>query len=93
MNRQLSRGDSDSAKSSGAAASRQHNEPAGDQAVWHYHVHMFPRYVDDELYGSVPDAGYRTPAERRPNAERLRAYFASQAARKSRMPDVKIKSN
>lgn len=31
-------------------STRQHNEPAGDQDVWHYHVHVFPRYVDDDLY-------------------------------------------
>ncbi len=29
---------------------RQHNEPAGDQDVWHYHLHVFPRYVGDSLY-------------------------------------------
>ncbi len=31
---------------------RQHNEPAGDQDLWHLHVHVFPRYKDDRLYGS-----------------------------------------
>jgi len=29
---------------------RQHNEPAGNQEVWHYHLHVFPRYKDDYLY-------------------------------------------
>jgi histidine triad (HIT) family protein len=58
---------------------RQHNEPAGDSAVRHYHVHVFPRYVDDGLYGSLPDSGYRTAAEPLPYAEKLRAYFACQA--------------
>ncbi len=33
-------------------STRQHNEPAGNQDVWHFHVHVFPRYVDDGLYGS-----------------------------------------
>lgn len=33
-------------------STRQHNEPAGNQDVWHYHVHVFPRYADDGLYGS-----------------------------------------
>lgn len=28
---------------------RQHNEPAGGQSVWHYHVNIFPRYPDDRL--------------------------------------------
>ncbi|MGP4995913.1 HIT family protein [Glutamicibacter ardleyensis] len=31
-------------------STRQHNEPAGNQHVWHYHQHVFPRYADDELY-------------------------------------------
>jgi histidine triad (HIT) family protein len=31
-------------------SSRQHNEPAGNQDVWHYHEHVFPRYAGDELY-------------------------------------------
>ena len=26
---------------------RQNNEPAGDQDVWHYHVHIVPRYATD----------------------------------------------
>lgn len=29
---------------------RQHNEPAGNQHVWHYHLHVFPRWDDDALY-------------------------------------------
>jgi histidine triad (HIT) family protein len=33
-------------------STRQHNEPAGSQDVWHYHLHVFPRYVGDGLYGS-----------------------------------------
>lgn len=31
-------------------STRQHNEPAGNQHVWHYHQHVFPRYADDNLY-------------------------------------------
>ena len=30
-------------------STRQHNEPAGDQDVWHYHVHVTPRYVEDNF--------------------------------------------
>lgn len=32
---------------------RQHNEPAGNQHVWHYHLHVFPRYGDDMLYRQI----------------------------------------
>ena len=27
---------------------RQHNEPGGDQDVFHFHLHLLPRYVDDD---------------------------------------------
>jgi histidine triad (HIT) family protein len=56
-------------------STRQHNGPAGDQTVWHYHVHVFPRYPGDHLYGSVP--ARVPPEERSAYAERLRAWFAA----------------
>jgi histidine triad (HIT) family protein len=54
---------------------RQHNEPAGNQDVWHYHVHVFPRYADDELYGSRPYPQLIEAERRRPYAQRLRAHL------------------
>ena len=33
-------------------STRQHNEPAGNQDVWHYHLHVFPRYPGDNLYSA-----------------------------------------
>ena len=33
-------------------STRQHNEPAGNQDVWHYHIHVTPRYVNDHFYGT-----------------------------------------
>ena len=33
-------------------STRQHNEPDGNQDVWHYHIHVFPRFPQDGLYGS-----------------------------------------
>jgi len=33
-------------------STRQHNEPAGNQDLWHLHVHVFPRFDGDDLYGS-----------------------------------------
>ncbi|WP_241762619.1 HIT family protein [Dyella ginsengisoli] len=32
-------------------STRQHNGPAGDQDVWHFHLHVFPRYSEDGLHG------------------------------------------
>ena len=31
-------------------STRQHNGPTGNQDVWHYHLHVFPRYPNDGLY-------------------------------------------
>lgn len=54
---------------------RQHNEPAGDQTVWHYHLHVIPRYDNDNLYMSH-NLNYEAPLEERAAyAEKLRAYF------------------
>jgi histidine triad (HIT) family protein len=61
-------------------STRQHNEPAGDQAAWHYHVHVFPRYPGDELYTSKPYPQFVTAEQRQPYAERLRGYFAPEGS-------------
>ncbi len=31
-------------------STRQHNEPAGNQDVWHYHLHITPCYKGDQFY-------------------------------------------
>ena len=54
---------------------RQHNEPAGSQDVWHYHLHVIPRFENDDFYATLPRKILTTPAEREPYARRLRAYF------------------
>ena len=56
-------------------STRQHNEPAGYQEVWHSHVHVFPRYVNDHLYEQTHLHRLTSPAERSPYAECLRPYF------------------
>jgi histidine triad (HIT) family protein len=56
-------------------STRQHNEPGANQEVWHYHLHVFPRYMGDNLYGMPRRA--TTAEERRPYAAQLRAYFAA----------------
>lgn len=45
-------------------STRQHNEPAGSQDVWHYHVHVTPRYKNDNYY--------KTPKELMPSSERAK---------------------
>lgn len=56
-------------------STRQHNEPAGNQDVWHYHVHVFPRHAGDDLYASRPNPEPADADQRRPYAERLRGYW------------------
>ncbi|MDQ0095741.1 HIT family protein [Paeniglutamicibacter psychrophenolicus] len=52
-------------------STRQHNEPAGNQHVWHYHQHVFPRFPGDNLYGHLR---HRVSVEERAQkAARLRA--------------------
>ena len=56
-------------------STRQHNEPAGGQVVWHYHLHVFPRWQGDNLYG-LPGS-MAAPREVRRYANRLRAVWPS----------------
>ena len=56
-------------------STRQHNEPAGDQDLWHMHVHVFPRYDNDDLYTNHDNIRYTTPVERAPYSEKLRTYL------------------
>lgn len=57
-------------------STRQHNEPAGYQEVFHYHLHVFPRYDGDQLYELTHIHRNTTPEERSVYAEKLRAWFA-----------------
>ena len=52
---------------------RQYNEPAGDQDVWHYHFHVYPRWDNDRLYESL--GKFVSVEERRPYAEKLRSQL------------------
>ena len=52
-------------------STRQHNGPAGDQDVWHFHLHVFPRFHNDGLH-SGQKALY-VGEEREDAADRLRA--------------------
>ena len=54
-------------------SSRQHNEPDGNQDVWHYHLHVFPRYKGDSLYAMTRRP--TTVEERLVYAEKMKKYF------------------
>jgi len=57
-------------------STRQHNEPAGFQEVWHYHLHVFPRWEGDDLYLLSPHRRDTTLEERLPYARKLREFLA-----------------
>ncbi len=59
---------------------RQHNEPAGSQDVWHYHLHLIPRFEGDGFYAKPTQKVLTTPEERAPYAAGLRVYFAETPA-------------
>ena len=56
-------------------STRQHNEPAGGQDVWHYHIHVFPRYESDELYRSQRQRV--APEQRKNQAQIIRKMLDS----------------
>jgi len=53
----------------------QHNEPAGNQSVWHLHVHVVPRYEGDAFYGDRPEPRDAPAEQRRAYAQRLREHM------------------
>jgi histidine triad (HIT) family protein len=53
-------------------STRQHNEPAGGQDVWHFHVHVYPRYPNDRLYENHRRTRWPDAEERAPYAALLR---------------------
>lgn len=54
-------------------STRQHNGPGGRQIVWHYHLHVYPRYNEDDLYRT--DGKLSAPEDRLNYAEQLRNWF------------------
>ena len=57
-------------------STRQHNEPAGDQDVWHFHVHVTPRFTGDALYEGYAATGSTMPVPARAKlAQLLRAHL------------------
>jgi len=50
---------------------RHDNGPAGDQDVWHYHLHVIPRSAGDQLHGGAK--ALYSQRERMDLAAKLRA--------------------
>jgi len=53
-------------------STRQHNEPAGNQDVWHFHQHVFPRFAGDRLYERMAEKQLADHDSRSRYAELLR---------------------
>lgn len=55
---------------------RQNNEPAGDQHAFHYHLHVFPRYKDDNFNQELTKKSYLSDAEKRTGyVSKLKKYL------------------
>lgn len=50
----------------------QNNEPDGGQHAFHFHLHVFPRYKNDNLYANMLDKKLLDPKERNECAKKLR---------------------
>lgn len=60
-------------------STRQHNEPAGNQDVWHYHMHVTPRYINDSFYSKIFQRKLMPVSERAEHARKLRDYITKHA--------------
>lgn len=58
-------------------STRQHNEPAGNQDVWHYHLHVFPRYEGDNLYRNSRSHEIAPLEKRWAYAKQLKTFLTS----------------
>ena len=58
-----------------AVSTRQHNEPCWNQDVWHYHLHVLPRYENDKLYTLHEEKYQEDEKQRAFYASKLREYF------------------
>ena len=56
-------------------STRQHNEPGGSQDVWHYHLHVTPRYHGDNYYATPRES--MPVHERAVHAGKIRMHLAT----------------
>jgi histidine triad (HIT) family protein len=57
-------------------SSRQHNESGGGQDVFHYHLHIYPRYEGDRMYEMHGELALSDAKKRSEFAQKLREYFS-----------------
>ncbi|MBI5352001.1 MAG: HIT domain-containing protein [Chloroflexi bacterium] len=56
-------------------STRQHNEPSGGQDVWHYHLHVTPRYKGDNYYATQGVS--MSVSERAIHTEKIKKHLAT----------------
>lgn len=56
-------------------STRQHNGSAGSQEVWHYHLHVTPRFYHDGFYKSIYEKFLMPPEARAEHAARVKKYL------------------
>lgn len=54
---------------------QQHNEPSGGQHAFHFHLHIFPRYVNDDFFEQVKKKIKTTSDERLPLISTLKKFI------------------
>lgn len=53
----------------------QNNEPAGGQHAFHYHLHIFPRYENDDLHANMMDKQLADPVKRKVFTNKLQRHL------------------
>lgn len=53
---------------------QQHNEPSGGQHAFHFHLHIVPRYLNDDFFEQVKKKIKTTPDERLPFINTLKKF-------------------
>lgn len=61
-------------------STRQHNEPSGSQEIWHYHLHVTPRFRHDGFYRNIYDKFIMPPEQRAEHAARVSAQLQIEPA-------------
>lgn len=53
----------------------QNNEPVGGQHAFHFHLHIFPRYENDELHANMGNKQLAEPSSRAKFANKLKPFL------------------
>lgn len=61
-------------------STRQHNEPSGSQEIWHYHLHVTPRFRHDHFYRNIFDKFIMAAEQRAEYAAQLKAQLQIESA-------------